>query len=175
MSGWIVTGPKKQQNSTILKWWAITSYTDTLSTTTTINDTHLLACDGNPSTTPGAEPPRDARDSGSARSHSTHLETSSSDRPKMVTYTEPQTVPSYMSVTCTRRTLLMPHFTRATHAQPSLSNFPWRDSDFGEQTRSRRTTLGEQNFPTSPQNKITKLTHCSICTSIRTISSPHTK
>ena len=31
-----------------------------------------------PSTTPGAEPPRDARDSGSARSHSTHLETSSS-------------------------------------------------------------------------------------------------
>ena len=34
-----------------------------------------------PSTTPGAEPPRDARDSGSARSHSMHLETSSSDRP----------------------------------------------------------------------------------------------
>ena len=32
-----------------------------------------------PSTTPGAEPPRDARDSGSARSHSTHLETSSSN------------------------------------------------------------------------------------------------
>ena len=30
---------------------------------------------------PGAEPPRNARDSGSARSHSTHLETSSSDRP----------------------------------------------------------------------------------------------
>ena len=34
-----------------------------------------------PSTTPGAEPPRDARDSGSARSHSTHLETSSTDQP----------------------------------------------------------------------------------------------
>ena len=34
-----------------------------------------------PSTTPGAEPPRDPRDSGSARLHSTHLETSSSDRP----------------------------------------------------------------------------------------------
>ena len=34
-----------------------------------------------PSTTPGAEPPIDARDSGSARSHSMHLETSSSDRP----------------------------------------------------------------------------------------------
>ena len=128
-----------------------------------------------PSNTPGEEPPRDARDSGSARSHSMHLETSSSDRPKMVTYTKPQTVPSYMSVTFTRRTLRMPNFTRATHAQPSLSNFPWRDSDFGEQTSSRRTTLGEQNFPTSPQNKITKFTHCSICTSIRTISSPHTK
>ena len=34
-----------------------------------------------PSTTPGAEPPRDAKDSGSARSHSTHLETNSSNRP----------------------------------------------------------------------------------------------
>ena len=34
-----------------------------------------------PSNTPGAEPPRDARYSGSARSHSTHLETCSSDRP----------------------------------------------------------------------------------------------
>ena len=33
------------------------------------------------SNTPGAEPPRDAKDSGSARSHSTHLETSSSNRP----------------------------------------------------------------------------------------------
>ena len=54
-----------------------------------------------PSTNPGAEPPRDARDSGSARSHSTHLETSSPDRPKMVTYMDPQTVPSYMFVKCT--------------------------------------------------------------------------
>ena len=34
-----------------------------------------------PSTNPGAEPPRDARDSGSARWHSTHLDTSFSDRP----------------------------------------------------------------------------------------------
>ena len=40
-----------------------------------------LVSDRIPSTTPGAEPPRDARDSGSARSHSTHLETRSSDRP----------------------------------------------------------------------------------------------
>ena len=91
--------------------------------------TELKGSDRIPSTNPGAEPPRDARDSGSARSHSTHLETSSPDRPKMVTYTEPQTVSSYISVKCTRRTLRMPSFTRATHAQPSLSNFPWRDSD----------------------------------------------
>ena len=43
--------------------------------------TQLKGSDRIPSTIPGAEPPRDARDSGSARSHSTHLETSSSDRP----------------------------------------------------------------------------------------------
>ena len=41
----------------------------------------LGLCDRIPSTTPGAEPPRDAKDPGSARSHSTHLETSSSNRP----------------------------------------------------------------------------------------------
>ena len=34
-----------------------------------------------PSTTPGAEPPRDAKDSGSARPHSTHPETSFTNRP----------------------------------------------------------------------------------------------
>ena len=134
--------------------------------------TLLKGSDRIPSTTPGAEPPRDTRDSGSARSHSTQLETSSSDRPNLVTYTEPQTVLSYMSVTFTRRTLRMPNFTRATHAQPSLSNFPRRDSNFVEQTRSRGTTLGEQNFPTSPQNKITKLTHCSIYVPMRTIATP---
>ena len=137
--------------------------------------TQLKGSDGIPSTTPGAEPPRDAKDSGSARSHSMHLETSSSDRPKMVTLTDPQTVPSYMSVNFTRWTLLMPSFTHAMHAQPSLSNFPKWYSNFGEPTHSRGTTLWEQNFPTFPQNKITKLTHCSIYTSIRTISSPHTK
>ena len=43
--------------------------------------TQLKGSDRIPSNNPGAEPPRDARDSGSARSHSTHLETSSSDRP----------------------------------------------------------------------------------------------
>ena len=43
--------------------------------------TPLKGSDRIPSTNPGAEPPRDARDSGSARSHSKHLESSSSDRP----------------------------------------------------------------------------------------------
>ena len=58
----------------------------------------------------------------------------------MVTYMEPQTVPSYMSVTFTQRTLRMPNFTRAPHAQPSLSNFPKWDSNFGELTHSHGTT-----------------------------------
>ena len=137
--------------------------------------TQLKGSDRIPSTTPGAEPPRDAKDSGSARSHSKHLETSSSDRPKMVTYMEPHTVPSYMSVKCTRRTLSMPSFTRATHAQTSLSTFPRRDSKFGERTRSRGTTQLERNVPTSPQTKKTKLTHCSIYVPMRTISAPQLK
>ena len=112
--------------------------------------TQLKGSDRIPSTTPGAEPPRDDRDSGSARSHSTHLETSSSDRPKMVTYTEPQTVSSYMSVECTRRTLRMPIFTRATHAQPSLSDFPWRDSDFWRAGMLTRDDPGGTKFSHFP-------------------------
>ena len=128
-----------------------------------------------PSTTPGAEPPRDTRDSGSARSHSTHLETSSSDRPKWSPTRSSTRYQDQISVTCTRWTLRMPRFTRATHAQPSLSNFTRRDSNFGERTRSRGTTLGERNFPTSPQNKKTKLTHCSIYVPMRTISTSHAK
>ena len=113
--------------------------------------TQLKGSDRIPSTTPGAEPPRDATDSGSARSHSTHLETSSSDRPKMVTYTEPQTVLTYTSVTCTRRTLRMPSFTRATHAQPSLSDFPWRDSDFWRAGLLTRDDPGGTKFSHFPQ------------------------
>ena len=93
----------------------------------------------------------------------------------MVTYMEPHTVLTYMSVKCTRRTLRMPRFTRATHAQPSLSNFTRRDSEFGERARSRGTTRLERKFPTSPQNKKTKLTHCSIYVSMRTISTSHAK
>ena len=112
--------------------------------------TQLKGSDRIPSTTPGAESPRDDRDSGSARSHSTNLETSSSDRLKMVTYTEPQTVSSYMSVKCTRRTLRMPNFTRATHAQPSLSDFPWRDSEFWRADPLTRDDPGGTNFSHFP-------------------------
>ena len=135
----------------------------------------MTTIDRIPSTTPGAEPPRDARDSGSARSHSMHLETSSSDRPKWSPTRSSTRYQDLISVTFTRRTLRMPSFTCAAHAQPSLSNFPRRDSNFGERTRSCGMTLGEQNFPTSPQNKITKLTHCSIYVPMRTISTPQTK
>ena len=137
--------------------------------------TQLKGSDRIPSTTPGAEPPIDARDSGSARSHSMHLETSSSDRPKWSPTRSSTRYQDQISVNCTRRTLRMPSFTRAAHAQPSLSNFPRRDSNFGEQTRSRGTTLGERNVPTSPQNKKTKLTHCSIYVPMRSISTSHAK
>ena len=116
--------------------------------------TQLKGTDRIPSTTPGAEPPRNARDSGSARSHSTHLETSSSDRPKMVTYTEPQTVPSYISDTCTRRTLRMPNFKRTTHAQPSLSNFLWQDSDLASGPAHVGRPWGNKIFPLPPKIKL---------------------
>ena len=72
----------------------------------------------------------------------------------MVTYMEPQTVPRYMSVKCTRRTLRMPNFKRAPHAQPSLSNFPKWDSNFGEWTHSRGTTNLEEIFQLPPKIKI---------------------
>ena len=137
--------------------------------------TQLRGSNRIPSTTPGAEPPRDARDSGSARSHSTHLETSSSDRPKWSPTRSSTRYQDQISVKFTCRMLRMTSFTHAALAQPSLSNFPRRDSDFGERTRSCGTTLGEQNFPTSPQNKKTKLTHCSIYVPMRTISTSHTK
>ena len=98
------------------------------------------------STNPGAEAPRDARDSGSARSHSMHLETRSSDRPKMVTYMEHQTTPSYMSVTCAQRTLRKPNFMRIPHTQTSLRNISKWDLNFGELSHSLRMTQLGQNF-----------------------------
>ena len=72
----------------------------------------------------------------------------------MVTNMEPQTVPSYMSVKFTRRTLRMPNFTRAPHAQPSLSNFPKWDSNFSEPTHSRGTTNLDEIFQLPPKIKI---------------------
>ena len=78
-----------------------------------------------------------------------------------------------ISVKFTRWTLRMPSFTHAPHAQPSLSNFTRRDSDFGEPTRSRGMTRLERNFPSSPQNKKTKLTHRSLYMSLRSMLTPH--
>ena len=59
----------------------LTSYCKSSVVTYQLNHITGMVDDRIPSTTPGAEPPRDARDSGSARSHSMHLETSSSNRP----------------------------------------------------------------------------------------------
>ena len=71
----------------------------------------------------------------------------------MVTYMEIQTVPRYMSVTFTRWTLRITNFTRAPHAQPSLSNFPKWDSNFGEPTHSRRMTNSDKIFQLPPKIK----------------------
>ena len=72
----------------------------------------------------------------------------------MVAYMESQTEPSYMSVNCTRLTLRMPNFTRAPHAQPSLSNFSKWDSNFGELTHSRWTTDSDELFQLPPKIKL---------------------
>ena len=70
---------------------------------------------------------------------------------------EPQTLPSYMSVKCTRRTLRMPTFMRAPHEQPSLSNIPKWDSNFGGPNHSRGTNQLGQYFPLPPKIKIPNL------------------
>ena len=75
----------------------------------------------------------------------------------MVTYMDLQTVPIYMSVMCARRTLCIPNFTRTPHAQPSLSNIPKWDSNFGKPTHSRGTNRLRQNFPLPPKIKIPNL------------------
>ena len=93
----------------------------------------------------------------------------------MVTYMEPQTAPSYMTFKCTCWTLRKPNFMRVPHAQPSLSNISKWDLNLGEPSHSHGTTRLGQNFPTSGQNQNTKLTHCSIYMSIRSISFPQTK
>ena len=72
----------------------------------------------------------------------------------MVTFMVPQTVPSYISVKCTQRTLCMPNVMRAPHAQPPLSNFPKWDSNFGEPTHSHGTTNSDEIFQLPPKIKI---------------------
>ena len=68
----------------------------------------------------------------------------------MVTYMEPRTVPSYISVKYARRTLRIPNLTHAPHAQPSLSNIPKWDSNIGQLTYSRGTT---KVSPFPPESK----------------------
>ena len=60
----------------------------------------------------------------------------------------------HMSVKCTRRTLHMPNFTRAPLAEPSLSNFPKWESNFGELTHSHRMTNSDNIFQLPPPKKI---------------------
>ena len=69
------------QNRAEGRYCTLKSWTNTIMNRSGAPADCWLLCDRIPSTTPGAEPPRDAKDSGSARSHSTHLETSSSNRP----------------------------------------------------------------------------------------------
>ena len=69
----------------------------------------------------------------------------------MVTYMESKTVPSYMSVQCTRRTLRMHNFTHAPHVQPSLSNFPKCDSNFSKPTHSHGMTDSDKSFQLPPK------------------------
>ena len=68
---------------------------------------------------------------------------------------DPQTVPSYMSVKCARRTLRIPNFTRAPHAQPSLSNSGTQFSA-SRPTNTGRTDL-DKIFPLPPKIKIPNL------------------
>ena len=75
----------------------------------------------------------------------------------MVTYMEPQTAPNYMSVKGARRTLRIPNFTRAPHAQPSLSNIPKLDSNFSELSHSHGTTDSDEIFQLPPKIKIPNL------------------
>ena len=69
----------------------------------------------------------------------------------MVTYMEPQTVPSYMFVKNARRTLPMPNFMRAQHAQPFLSKYSQVGLKFW---RADPLTQDDKSFPLPPKIKI---------------------
>ena len=70
---------------------------------------------------------------------------------------DPHTAPSYMSIKCAQRTLRRPIFTRAPHAQLSLSNIPKWDSNFGKPSHSRGTTDSDEIFQLPPKIKIPNL------------------
>ena len=73
----------------------------------------------------------------------------------MVTYMDPQTAPSYMSVKCAQRTLRKPNFMCVPHAQPSLSNISKWDLNFGP-TRVGRLD-SDEIFQLPPKIKIPNL------------------
>ena len=75
----------------------------------------------------------------------------------MVTYEEPQTVPNYMTVTCTRRTLHMPYFMRTLHAQPSLSNIPSGTQNSASRPTHTGRTDSDTIFPLPPKIKTPNL------------------
>ena len=75
----------------------------------------------------------------------------------MVTYMEPQTEPRYMSVKCAQWMLRIPNFTLAPDAQPSLSNIPKWDSNFGELSHSAGQHDSDKIFQLPPKIKIPNL------------------
>ena len=65
------------------------------------------------------------------------------------------------------------------HARTAHTTVPKQFSQVGLNLRRANPLTRDdqpgQNFPTSPQNKITKLTHCSIYMTIRKIAFPQIK
>ena len=75
----------------------------------------------------------------------------------MVTYMDPQTAPSYMSIKFAQRTLHIPNFTCAPHAQLSLSNIPkWTQISASQPTHAGRPD-SDKIFPLPPKIKIPNL------------------
>ena len=75
----------------------------------------------------------------------------------MVTYMEPQTEPSYMSIKGTRWSLRITNFMHTPHAQPSLCYIPKWDSNFGEPSHSCGTTVSDKIFQLLLKIKIPNL------------------
>ena len=75
----------------------------------------------------------------------------------MVTYMEPQTAPSCMSVNFARRMLRKPNFMCVPHAQPSLSNISKWDLNFGKPSHSRGRLDSDEIFQLPHKIKIPNL------------------